>query len=209
MPLKAINDFLRTTIFGGLVFLVPVILLLLVLRHAMQFAGKIAKPVAAMFPTQAVGGIALGTLVAIFLLLVIAFLAGLLARTPTGRRLTQWFEESILGGLPQYQMAKTMAESFARIEGESSSMQPVLVLIDEGWNLAYRLEDVGEGWVTVFVPQSPTPMSGSVMYVESTRVRPLPISMKEAVLLVKHLGIGSSQALRGVKLGAPPDASLP
>jgi uncharacterized membrane protein len=37
--------FLKTTIVGGVLFLVPVVVVLLVLEHAMRFAGKIAKPI--------------------------------------------------------------------------------------------------------------------------------------------------------------------
>ena len=198
--MKALNEFLKTTIFGGLVFLVPVILLLLVLRHALEFAGKLANPIAAMFPKVGLGHAVLATLIAALILVVLAFLAGLVARTPPGRRVTRWFEESILGGLPQYQMAKTMAEGFAQIEGDAARMEPVLVLIDEGWQIAYRLENLPDGWVAVFVPQSPTPMSGNVMFVEASRVRPLPIGMKDAVLLVKRLGVGASATLAGVRL---------
>jgi len=146
-----------------------------------------------------VAGIGVVTLVAALVLLLIAFLAGLLARTSAGRRVTHWFEESILGGLPQYRMVKSMAEGLAQIEG-GHGMHPVLVLIDEGWQLAYRLEELPGEWVAVFVPQSPTPMSGSVMYVAAHRVRPLQISMAEAMKLVKSVGVGSAQALRGVDL---------
>jgi uncharacterized membrane protein len=115
---------------------------------------------------------------------------------------TGWFEDSLLGGLPQYQMAKTLADGFATVEG-GADLQPVLVLIDEGWQIAYRLGDLPGGWVAVFVPQSPTPMSGNVMYVEPHRVRDTDMSMKEAVVLVKRLGIGSDAALRGVDLTLP------
>lgn len=196
--MKGLKDFVTTTIFGGLVFLVPVVLIMLVLRHALKFADKFAQPIAALFPERT--GVA--ALIAVVLLVLVAFIAGLIGRTSAGRRVTQWFEESILGGLPQYQMAKTMAEGFAHLESDATQMQPVLVLIDEGWQIAYRIEELENGWVAVFVPQSPTPMSGNVMYVEHSRVRPLPIAMKDALVVVKRLGIGSSRALAGVELGA-------
>jgi uncharacterized membrane protein len=200
--LKSLNEFLKTTLFGGLVFLVPIIVIAVVLRHALQFADKLAQPLAKVFRGVGLDHHFVATMIAVLILVAVAFAAGLVARTPAGRRVTKWFEESILGGLPQYRMAKTMAEGFAQIEGDTENMQPVLVLIDEGWQVAYRLEDLPDGWVAVFVPQSPTPMSGNVLFVEAARVRPLPIGMKDAVLLVKRLGIGSGSALAGVRLAA-------
>jgi uncharacterized membrane protein len=50
------------------------------------------------------------------------------------------------------------------------------------------------------MPQAPTPMSGNVMYYPADRVRPLDITMLQATSLVKHIGVGSGEILRGVKL---------
>jgi uncharacterized membrane protein len=196
-----IKSFLKSTLVGGLMFLVPVVLIAVVLRHALQFAGKIAKPLAAVLPVSHVGGVAVATIIAVAILLFIAFLAGLLSRTGAGRRVTHWFEESILGGMPQYRMVKSLAEGFTQIEG-GAGMQPVLMHGDDGWMLGYQMEELPNGWRVIFLPASPTPMSGNVMYVEASRVKPLDISMREAMQLVKRLGIGSAETLRGTSLTA-------
>jgi hypothetical protein len=56
MPLRSCPDapksFLKVTLVGGLMFLVPVVWLLLVLRHATPFAATIATPLAAMPPPE-------------------------------------------------------------------------------------------------------------------------------------------------------------
>ena len=65
---------------------------------------------------------------------------------------------------------------------------------------ATRSELLDNGWAAVLVPQAPTPMSGSVMYLPADRVRPLNISMVQAGAIVKHIGIGSGEALRGTDL---------
>jgi uncharacterized membrane protein len=191
-----IKSFLKATLVGGLMFLVPVVLIALVLRHALQFAGKIAKPLAAVLPVSHVAGVAVTTIIAGALLLFIAFLAGLVSRTGPGRRVTHWFEESILGGMPQYRMVKSLTEGLTQLEG-GAGMQPVLMRGDEGWMLGYQMEELPNGWRVVFLPASPTPMSGNVMYVEAARVQPLDLSMREAMQLVKRLGIGSAEKLRG------------
>jgi uncharacterized membrane protein len=166
----------------------------------MGFAAKAAKPIAATLPASDSMGVTVETLVAIAILLSIAFAAGLISRTSVGRRVTQWFEESILGSMPQYRMVKSMAEGLTQIES-GNGMQPVLMRTDECWQLGYRLEDLPGGWVAVFLPASPTPLSGNVVYVAAERVRPLDLSMREAMKLVKSVGIGSAEALRSVDLG--------
>jgi uncharacterized membrane protein len=130
--MNTLKTFLKATIVGGLLFLVPVVLLLMVLRHALQLPGRIAAPIAATFPaaSQSAGAV-LTTLIAVLILMLIAFIAGLVARSAAGRRITAWFEESILGGMPQYRMVKSMAEGLAQIE-TGAGMEPVLVRGDEG-----------------------------------------------------------------------------
>jgi uncharacterized membrane protein len=194
-----IKSFLKTTFVGGLMFLVPVVLLAVLLRHAMQLADKVAKPIAGLLPVSQIGGVAVPTVIAVTILVLIAFLAGLLSRTPVGRRITHWFEESILGGLPQYRMVKSLADGLTQIESDDG-IQPVLMRGDEGWMLGYQMEELPGGWRVVFLPASPTPMSGNVLYVEAARVRALDITMREAMQLVKRLGIGSASALRSVQL---------
>ena len=50
-------------------------------------------------------------------------------------------------------------------------------------------------------------MSGNVMYLEANRVRPLGLTMVQAMGIVKRIGVGSGQALHGVeRLGEPADA---
>lgn len=198
--MNTIKAFLKATLVGGLMFLVPVVLVVLVLRHALQLAAKLAVPLADVLPVSHVGGVGVVTLVAVAILLVIAFLAGLLARTGPGRRVTHWFEESLLGGLPQYRMVKLLADGLTQLE-TGGDMQPVLMRGDEGWMLGYQMEELPDGWRVIFLPASPTPMSGNVIYVEASRVQPLDLSMREAMLLVKRLGIGSAEKLRSTNLG--------
>jgi uncharacterized membrane protein len=194
---QSLKSFMKATLVGGLMFLVPVMLVLIVAGKAMQFAGKIAAPMARLLPVSQVGGIAIATLLAAAILLGIALLAGLAARTEPGRRLTHWFEESLLGGLPQYRMVKSLAEGLTQVES-GAGLTPVLLRGDEGWMLGYQVEVLPGDWRVVFLPASPTPMSGNVLYVEGARVQNLSITMQEAMLLVKRLGIGSAEHLRGV-----------
>ena len=162
--MNSIKSFLKATLVGGLMFLVPVVLVALVLRHALQFAGKIAQPIAAVLPVSHLGGVGIATIIAVAILLCIALLAGLLSRTGPGRRVTHWFEESILGGMPQYRMVKSLAEGLTQLEN-GTGMQPVLMRGDEGWMLGYQMEELPDGWRVIFLPASPTPMSGNVLYV--------------------------------------------
>jgi hypothetical protein len=56
-----------------------------------------------------------------------------------GRNLMRWAETSFLGGLPQYRLVKSVAVGLAQIEN-AEDLKPVLVQIEEGWQIGYMLD---------------------------------------------------------------------
>jgi len=196
------SEFLKATIAGGLLFLLPLVLVVLLVGHAMRLAGKVAHPISHTLHLDKVMGPVGEEALAVLMLLVISIAAGLIARTVTGRSVMRWSENSFFGGLPQYRLMKSVAEGFAQIES-AQDLKPVLVSIEEGWQIGYLLEQLHDGWIAVFLPQAPTPMSGNVMYLPGERVRPLTITMVEAMSVVKRMGMGSSKMLRSTDLSLP------
>jgi uncharacterized membrane protein len=97
-----------------------------------------------------------------------------------------------------------MADGLTQVEG-SNNLKLALVSIEGGWQLGYVLEQVRDGWVAVFLPQAPTPMSGNVMVMPAERVRPLDMPIAEAMLLIKRLGVGSAKALGDADLTPVPE----
>lgn len=199
------KSFFKATIVGGILFLIPGALVVFILSYAVRLVSKVAQPISdglGLDQLGEAGGIGAATALAILVLLILCLVSGIYARTGGGRRISRWFEGSLLGSLPHYQMIKSMVESLAQFEA-SSDIRPALVSIEDGWQVGYLVEPLHDGWVAVFLPQAPTPMSGNVMYLPAARVRPLDMSMVQAMTLIKRLGIGSAQALRGVDLTQP------
>ena len=199
------KEFLKTTIIGGVLFLLPVAVIVLILSYALRLVKRVAVPISQNLHLDQLGsvaGVGAATILSVLMLILISFAAGIVARTAVGRRITKWSEESLLGRLPQYQLMKSMAEGLAHLES-ASGLKPALVSIEDGWQIGYLLEQLENGWVAVFLPQAPTPMSGNVMYFPAKRVRPLGITMVQAMSVVKAIGVGSGTALRGVDLTLP------
>lgn len=197
------KQFLKTTIIGGVIFLLPVALVLFILGHALALAAKFVQPVSEHLQIERFGtwvGMSSITALSVVFLVLVSFIAGLIARTAVGVWVSGWFENSLLGRMPQYRMVKSMAEGMANAERASDTMKPALIPADGGWQLCYVLETLHNGWMVVLVPQAPTTMSGNVMYVPPDSVRLLDITMAQATTLVKRVGIGSRQALSGVAL---------
>ena len=75
--------------------------------------------------------------------------------------------------------------------GLESDFVPVLVRLGEGWSFALLVERLPEGFCTIYVPDSPTPTSGSVMLVEASRVRPLSASVLSLLGCLTRSGVGA------------------
>ena len=199
------KEFLKTTIIGATSFLLPAALILFILSYALRLVKRLAAPISHSLKLDQLGdlaGIGAATVLSILVLVLISFVAGIVARTAVGGRLSRWSEASLLGRLPHYQLIKSMAEGLAHIES-ASGLKPALVSIEDGWQIGYLLEQLENGWVAVFLPQAPTPMSGNIMYFPANRVRSLGITMVQAMSIVKAIGVGSGAALHGVNLTLP------
>jgi uncharacterized membrane protein len=91
--------FLKTTMIGGLLFLLLLATVLMVLGYALQLASKVAQPISEKLQLDDwgnVAGVGVVTVLSALVLVLLAFAAGLVARTYTGERLTRWFEGSLV-----------------------------------------------------------------------------------------------------------------
>jgi uncharacterized membrane protein len=199
-----LRAFLRATLAGGLLFLLPLVLVAVLGGHAIAFARKVVVPLAQAVHVDARIGPTEETIVAVLLLVLIAMSAGLIARSRAGKAIVAWTEQTFLGSLPQYQFVKSMTAGLAQLEGDAG-MTPVLVDVGEGWKIGYQIEPVGNGWVTVFLPRAPSPTSGEVLYLPAARIRHVDLTLVQAMTIMKHLGIGSAAALRGTQFARTGD----
>jgi uncharacterized membrane protein len=77
--------FVKTTIVGGIVFMVPIIIIIVILGKAFALMLKVARPIDKLIPIESIGGIAFVNLLALLAILVLCFGAGVLARSPLAK----------------------------------------------------------------------------------------------------------------------------
>jgi uncharacterized membrane protein len=193
--MKGFLHFLRTTLVGGILFLVPIVVLLIVLNKALDVAHKVVDPLAAQLPFESLIGLRTPHLLAITLLIIFCFIAGLFAKTALAKRGVNWLESAVLSNVPGYQFLKSMGESLLGVENEPAP-QVVLARIEDAWQIAFLVERLEDGYVAVFVPEAPNPQSGSVYLMTEDRIKPLGIPPKAALKCLTRLGAGSSALLR-------------
>ena len=186
--------FIKTTVLGGILFLVPIVAFIVIFGRALQFTHKIAAPIAGLLGVDTIAGIAVTELIAIVILVLVCFLAGLTAKRPRVKQWVQSLEANVLGKIPAYELLKTKAESALNFEN-SEEIRSVKVRFDDSWQLAFEIDRIEGGDVVIFLPGAPDPWSGSVCIVTEDRVTPLDIPVKSAVDLMKRLGKGATGVL--------------
>jgi len=106
-------NFLKTTVIGGLIFLVPMVVLGLVIGKAISVMLVIAEPMAGILPVDSVGGIAIVNVIALAIVVLVCFLAGLVARTGFAQKLADTAESTILQKIPGYTLIKGLATALS------------------------------------------------------------------------------------------------
>jgi uncharacterized membrane protein len=189
--MKGVLRFMRATLAGGLLFLVPIVVLTAILGRAFEFARKLVAPLANLIPAETVLGVGLAKLLAIGFVVFICFLAGVIARSSLARKLVAWLELAILSNLPGYEFLKGMGEGALGAE-RSSAQQVVLANFEEAWAIGFLIERLDNGFVAVFIPDVPNPRSGAVHLMTSDRVQVVDVPPLAVLKCLKRLGTGSN-----------------
>ena len=192
--MKAFVGFLKTTLLGGVLFLVPFTIGIYVLREAISVIHPLAIRLLGRFHDVSILGVAGGLLAAILALLLLCFLAGLLARTGLGKGFTARLEDKVLMQIPGYGLLKSMAAGWAEQPG-ASSFQVALVRTGEAWQLGFVVDRLPDGRRVVFMPEAPSSLSGPVLVLPEDCVQPLDARVGEALKCLKRLGAGSAELL--------------
>lgn len=183
--IRPLLKFVRTTIIGGIVFLIPFLVIALLVGQALAFGSKLARLLSGFVPSWLDFGPASHVPVAGAGLLLLAFLSGVFARTRAGQSLVAWIENSVVGALPQFNFVRGVAES---IESGDQMGRIVLVPADAGQQLGFLFEEPVNGLYPVFLPGAPQWTSGSIVFVEEANIRQLDMTMLEATRLLKRMG---------------------
>ncbi|MBB6095151.1 putative membrane protein [Povalibacter uvarum] len=187
--------FVRTTLIGGVLYLVPIVLLMLILGKAFGVAHRIVPAFSGVIDKLQLGHLLTPQVFAVLLVVVFCFAAGLFSRTVLAREIGAFLDAKVLINVPGYGFFRSMGGGSGGIE--SFAQQPVIVSIeDEAWQIAFVVEKLGDSRIAVFVPGVPEVRSGSLYFLAPDRVRPLNISSAAAFQVLRRMGVGSDELLR-------------
>lgn len=192
--MRTLMEFTKTTFLGGFLIILPVYISILLLAKAVGAVLTLLNPITDKIPAT----LQFRQVIAALAVIVVCFIAGLIARTGPGLRAKNAFELAVLEKLPGYGVLRGLA---GRISGqtEESTFAPALVEIEEALVPALIIEELEDGSYTVLVPSVPTPMAGSLYILPRERVHPVDVSFTSALKVFSKWGTGAGEFVRAMR----------
>ena len=187
-------SFFITTVIGGLVFLVPLMFLVYILGKAFSFMMVVAQPLADWLPVDTVGGVALANLLAILAVIIVSFIAGLIARHTIADGLIKSLESKVLNKIPGYAMIKGIKSGFDA--GDVEGMKPVALELGSAERIAFEIEKLEDGRSMIYVPSAPSPWSGITQILPADQITYLDVSVAKVLELTEKYGYGVEDMLK-------------
>jgi uncharacterized membrane protein len=175
-------------------FLIPIVVLMIIIAKALEYANKILHALTAHISAASELSAMAATALSIFVVALLCFLAGLVAHSITAQRFVRGLESSVLSKVPAYEYLKQ--ESASALGVATMTEQPVvLVETDVGWQIGVQTETARGGFVTVFLPGALNPHSGGVYFVPGDRIRSAEVKLVDALNSMRRCGMGAPALL--------------
>jgi len=199
--MNKIVEFLKTSLGGGILVLLPLVMLYLLLDEIIEILIALATPIADLFPPGLFDNLELPGVIALVLLVGTSFLFGLALRSETLCRFGHWLERALLGKLPLYNAVKSLSRGLIGAK-EDGVFKPAIMHSDNGEReIVYLIEEDDKGQVTVLVPWAPASFAGSLKIMSRDRIELLDSNLGDTSRVLSHWGVGTFELLEKIQSG--------
>ena len=181
----------------GIVFLLPILILIVIYKWIYNFIFSFAKPLSLLFFMRTEFSYILLTIV---IMIAFCYVVGVSVKTKPGRFILSRFNR-ILTMLPGYSF---LLGFIVRIVKSGSSRFSSVVLVDlfNSGNLVTGFvtdETENHDMKTIFVPTGPNPTSGMIYHIKSKNVHHINVPIEDAMRSIISCGNGSKKLIEELK----------
>ncbi len=191
--------FLKTTAIGGLIFLLPVIVIGALVGQVVPIVMTVSEVLSEYIPLKTPSGIAILIALSVGIVLLMCFAAGLIARWSIGKKLSKFVENNLILLFPRYAIYREQLKGSIGGDQNKPVMIPVIVHFDDYSRIAFEVERIEGPRVSLYMPGSPDTWSGYVIFMSPDRVERLEIPFSEALGICERMGRESSHLLNQQK----------
>ncbi|VGO22533.1 DUF502 domain-containing protein [Pontiella sulfatireligans] len=202
--LNRTKNFFKTTILGGVIVILPTIILIFAFKWLFGVVGGGIQPLTNLVVDNLTLPDRYDELIATAIVLCVivlgCFMVGLFVRTRIGRWIYNGFESSLLSKAPGYKMVKETVNQFlGKKQSPFSSVALVQIFENDTKVTAFITDQHANGTVTVFVPTGPNPTSGFIYHLNEKYVHPVDVAVEDAMRSVISCGAGSGALINSMK----------
>ena len=199
---------LKTKLGTGLLVVIPVGITLFILRFLFGVADGVLAPLIRRTVTFFFGEKSYVPGLGMIAGLLVVYAAGVLATNVLGKRLVDAWD-SLLSRIPLvksiYLSSKQITQVFSAGGRDAFRRAVYVEFPKEGsYSIAFVTNSVktesGKTYFTVFIPTSPNPTSGYVLFLEEHRVYPTSFGVEEAMKVIMSGGMVAPEVIRADKL---------
>jgi len=191
-----LKTFLRTTLFGGFLIVLPIVILLMVLNWMFEAMTGYIRPITNLLIETTRTNEFVASFFAFVLIILIFFLVGLFVKTELGKFSIELFEKKFLSKIFGYKIIK---ETVLQIFGEEKNLFKAVALVklfgNETLMTAFVTDEHPDGSYTVFIPSGPAPTAGFVYHVKKEQITIIDIPVDQALRTILSLGGGSKKII--------------
>jgi uncharacterized membrane protein len=176
---------------SGLVFLLPIYIVLVVVTKAWTSLSSLGARLASLFGLKSIMGVGASSVLSGLSLLVIWVACGWLAEVSLVAAFRNRVEGWLASYIPGFAAYESMLEDKLQGRTETLSYPTALLRQQDVWRPVYVIEQDGKGTSVVFAPDAPDPSRGATLLVAERDLRVLPsVSAVDLEASLKKCGAG-------------------
>ncbi len=181
----------RALTIGGILFIFPLIILILLILKAVHIIRPIVQKFANAFGIETIFGTATITLLSIVLIIFICFISGALIQMGFLKKWNSSFEETLYLLFPPLQRLRF--RFFSEEQDSDNTWDSILIKRDDGFKIAFITFKSDNGFLSIFIPDAPDISTGEVILIEKSNCIYHHIPRKEAMKMLQTFGKGLSK----------------
>lgn len=190
------RNFLRTSFMGGILVVLPMVILFLVFRWIFSFMFDLVSPVTMLLMKTGTMHEILAGFLALMIIMLVCFLIGVAIKTRWGHFTHNSLEDYVLRYAPGYSLIKETVMIFlGRKTPPFSKVALVRIFATPTLMTALITDEHPDGSFTVFVPTAPNPTSGNIYHLKQENVFLVDVPVEEAIRSILGCGAGSTRML--------------
>jgi uncharacterized membrane protein len=193
---------LRDTIVAGILFLLPLLILLVLVAKVFQLLTGITTKIAGFFGLKSLFGISGGTIVGGIGLLLLCLLCGYLVRISFFNQFRNWLDSKLAHYIPGYVVYREMAIS--KLDKTKEELLPyesaAWIEVDEMQQPCFVIKTIPDGRCVIYLPTAGNVKEGTLFVLPKEKVQLCEgVELRKFNLAISNLGMELADYVLPVK----------